>query len=189
MRTSKVTLLSCKWCIRRIIWRKCLPFWAKWQTASSKWRLVEVDDVFKFATNHKRAPSSIRSERPLQTPDVNLLRWLDNVKRNELSQIMIPFMILLDSHLAKLASPLATWAMTSLFPDLVIPNRALMDPSSFRTACNFSAFRECTSTLMCRYNVIYRQVVLSIKEEIEIMSFCDSSENELQLYHFHINLR
>lgn len=60
---------------------------------------------------------------------------------------MIPFMILLDSHLAKLANPLATWAMTSVFPDLVIPNRALMDPSSFRTACNFSASERCRTSV------------------------------------------
>lgn len=44
----------------------------------------------------------------------------------------------LDSHLAKLASPRATWERTSGCLDLTIPNNALMPPSDLSLICSLS---------------------------------------------------
>lgn len=138
-----------------------LPFCAKWQRASSIWRRVEAEAVLELAINHVSAPSSIRSERPVLCPAKEKL-FIFILRKDYhclifyaitdffiyLSGMLLknnthkPWIIPRDSHFAKLASPLATCAITSLLPGLTIPRSALMPPSSFSTKRSFSVRKE-----------------------------------------------
>lgn len=56
---SKLIFLSSENCIVGV------PFCAKWQRASSIWRLVESEVVLELTISHANAPSSMRSECPV----------------------------------------------------------------------------------------------------------------------------
>lgn len=129
---------------------KILPFCAKWQRASSTWRRVEAELVLELAINHVSAPSSIRSERPILCP-AKVKPFCFIKSKDDLCDFVCyiqkdnrykPWITPRDSHFAKLASPLATCAMTSLLPDLTIPSSALMPPSSFNTVSSFSVSKQ-----------------------------------------------
>eukprot|EP00268_Persea_americana_P059256 TRINITY_DN724_c0_g1_i9.p1 TRINITY_DN724_c0_g1~~TRINITY_DN724_c0_g1_i9.p1 ORF type:complete len:137 (+),score=17.18 TRINITY_DN724_c0_g1_i9:515-925(+) len=101
---------------------------AKWQRASSICRLIVEASLFAFCTIQGSAPSSISKDLPVFVP------WVDA----------------LDSHLAKLAMPLATWARTSACPHLTIPSNALIPPSALSFACSLSKGPTCTCQLNAR---------------------------------------
>lgn len=46
------------------------PCCAKWQSASSMWRLISDASLLAFCTIHGSAPSSIKRERPLFDPEM-----------------------------------------------------------------------------------------------------------------------
>lgn len=50
-----------------------LPFWAKWQSASSMWRCVDADSICEFEVSHSREPSSRRRERPFLRPAMHMI--------------------------------------------------------------------------------------------------------------------
>uniref|UniRef100_A0A2P2PN07 Armadillo repeat-containing kinesin-like protein 2 n=1 Tax=Rhizophora mucronata TaxID=61149 RepID=A0A2P2PN07_RHIMU len=89
---------------------------AKWQSASSMWRLIGAASLLEFCTIHGSAPSSIRKDLPPLIPCVDAR----------------------DSHFAKFAIPRATWERTSGCPHLTIPNKAFIPPSDLSFICSLS---------------------------------------------------